>query len=159
MQGHWLAMRDAGVEVADELCLAVPLRPEAGAEAVDRLLALPARRRPTAVLVANHEASYGALPALQERDVRIPAELSVICYEDSQLARWWHPAITVVDNNAAQMGELASRLLLEQLERDAPAAAQAQAQAREFRVGSRLVERASCRSLRRTKGETQSFHR
>jgi LacI family transcriptional regulator, galactose operon repressor len=156
MQGHWLAMRSAGIELDDELSLAVPLRPEAGAEAVERLLALPARRRPTAVLVANHEASYGALPALQERDVRIPAELSVICYEDSQLARWWHPAITVVDNNAAQMGELASRLLLERLERDAPADP---GPASEFRVGSRLVERASCRALRRTKAETQRFHR
>jgi LacI family transcriptional regulator len=68
-----------------------------GRIAAEDLLALPARRRPTALIIANHEASYGALPALREHAVAIPAALSVICYEDSPLARWWHPAITVID--------------------------------------------------------------
>lgn len=154
LEGFWLALRKARVEVDDALVQQVPLRPEAGTEAVERLLALARRRRPTALLVANHEASYGALPALQERGVAIPAELSVICYEDSQLARWWHPAITVIDNNAAQMGELAARLLLERL----GAGRQGDgARLNEFRVGSQLVERASCRALRRPKDVTHSL--
>jgi LacI family transcriptional regulator, galactose operon repressor len=72
--------------------------------------------------------------------VAIPASLSVICYEDSPLARWWHPAITVIDNNARQMGELAARLLLQRLEGDRP-------EFSEIRVGSRLIERDSCRPV------------
>ena len=107
------------------------------------MLALPARRRPTALLVANHEASYGALPALRERSVTIPGALSVICYEDSQIARWWHPAITVIDNNARQMGELAARLLLQRLD----GADGDREEFSEFRVGTRIIERDSCRAL------------
>jgi LacI family transcriptional regulator len=152
MQGYWLAMQAADVPVSEELALAVPLSPDAGRTAVEALLALPARRRPTALLVANHEASYGALPALREHSVTIPADLSVICYEDSPLARWWHPAITVIDNNARQMGELAARLLLQRLEAaEAPAEAPAnwgRDEFSEFRVGTRLIERDSCRPLR-----------
>jgi len=148
MQGYWLAMQAAGVPVSDELTLATALSPDAGGPAVEALLALPARRRPTALLVANHEASYGALPALREHSVTIPADLSVICYEDSQLARWWHPAITVIDNNARQMGELAARLLLQRLD---PADG-AREEFSEFRVGTRLIERDSCRELSRTTG-------
>jgi LacI family transcriptional regulator len=110
---------------------------------VEALLALPARRRPTALLVANHEASYGALPALREHSVNIPDDLSVICYEDSPLARWWHPAVTVIDNNARQMGELAARLLLRRLE----TADVDRDEFSEFRVGTRLIERDSCRPL------------
>jgi len=143
MQGYWLAMQAAGVPVSDELTLAVPLSPEAGPPAVEALLGLPARRRPTALIIANHEAAYGALPALREHAVAIPADLSVLCYEDSQLARWWHPAITVVDNNARQMGELAARLLLQRLE----AADGDPEERREIRVGTRLIERDSCRTL------------
>ena len=139
MQGYWLAMQTAGVPVSEELTLATALSPEAGPPAVQALLALPARRRPTALLVANHEASYGALPALREHSVTIPADLSVICYEDSQLARWWHPAVTVIDNNARQMGELAARLLLQRLD---PADG-GRAEFSEFRVGTRLIERDS----------------
>lgn len=141
MQGYWLAMQAAGVPLSDELMLAVALRPDAGAQAVEQLLALPVSRRPTALLIASHEASYGALPALREHAVTIPAELSLVCYEDSQLARWWHPAITVIDNNARQMGELAARLLLQRLD----ATDIRPDEFSEFRVGARLVERASCR--------------
>ena len=143
MQGYWLAMQAAGVPVSADLTLAVALSPDAGAAAVEALLALPARRRPTALLVANHEACYGALPALQQRSAAIPGDLSVICYEDSPLARWWHPAITVVDNNAGQMGELAARRLLERLD----TADGGRKEFSEFRVGARLIERDSCRAL------------
>jgi LacI family transcriptional regulator len=143
MQGYWLAMRAAGVPVSEELTLATPLSPEAGAHAAQTLLALPARRRPTALIVANHEASHGAIPALREHSVSIPADLSVICYEDSSLARWWHPAITVVDNNARQMGELAARLLLQRLD---PADG-GREEFSEFRVGTKIIERDSCQAL------------
>jgi LacI family transcriptional regulator len=147
MQGYWLAMRAAGVPVSDELTLAAALSPDAGPPAVETLLALPARRRPTALIVANHEASYGALPALRERSVTIPADLSVICYEDSPLARWWHPAVTVIDNNARQMGELAARLLLQRLDPGLdpgldPADGD-RAEISEIRVGTRIIERDS----------------
>jgi LacI family transcriptional regulator len=143
MAGYWLAMRGAGIDPDGDLAVAAGLSPDAGAEAVAALLGLPAGRRPTALIIANHEAVYGALPALRERSVAVPAELSVICYEDSPLARWWHPAMTVIDNNARQMGELAARLLLSRLEQQEPSGREFS----EFRVGGRLVERDSCRAL------------
>jgi LacI family transcriptional regulator len=160
MAGFWLAMRGAGIDPDERLTVAAELSPDAGAEAVTALLGLPARRRPTALIIANHEAVYGALPALRERSVAVPGDLSVICYEDSPLARWWHPAMTVVDNNARQMGELAARLLLNRLEEPAGpdgrrergdpgagARVPGRQEFSEFRVGGRLVERDSCRRV------------
>ena len=93
MQGYWLAMQAAGLPISNALTRPTPLSPASGGAKGRwrRLLALPARQRPTALIVANHEASYGALPALREHSVTMPADLSVVCYEDSQLARWWHP--------------------------------------------------------------------
>jgi LacI family transcriptional regulator len=136
-------MQAAGVPVREELTLAVALSPEAGAQAAKTLLGLPARRRPTALIVASHEACYGALPSLREHPISVPDDLSVICYEDSPLARWWHPAITVIDNNARQMGELAARLLLQRMD---PGDGD-RAEFSEFRVGTRIVERDSCRTV------------
>ncbi len=150
MAGYWLAMRAAGIDPDEDLAVAAGQSPDAGAKAVTALLALPAVRRPTALIIANHEAVYGALPTLREQSVAVPAELSVICYEDSPLARWWHPAMTVIDNNARQMGELAARLLLTRLEQSGavPAGMGGSPEFSEFRVGGRLVERDSCRPLR-----------
>jgi LacI family transcriptional regulator len=146
MQGYWLAMQAAGLPISDALARPTPLCRESGAEAIAALMALPADERPTALIVTNHEASYGALPALRERSVAIPDDLSVICYEDSQLARWWYPAITVIDNNARQMGELAARLLLQRLDATVGSAGE-WGEFGEFRVGIRLIERGSCRAL------------
>jgi DNA-binding LacI/PurR family transcriptional regulator len=54
--------------------------------------------------------------------------------------RWWHPGVTVVDINAAEMGELAARLLLERIDGRRPPTTRAS----EFRVGTHLTVRASC---------------
>jgi len=144
MAGYWLGLRAAGIEPDEALAMATVQSPDAGADAIAALIGLPARRRPTALIIANHEAGYGALPALRERSVAVPAELSVVCYEDSPLARWWHPAVTVIDNNARQMGELAAQLLLKRLASDDRAGGE---EFSELRVGARLVERDSCRAL------------
>ena len=153
LAGYWLALRAAGVAADEDLTVAAEQSPEAGAAAVAALLGLPARRRLTALIITSHEAAYGALPALRERSVSVPAELSVVCYEDSPLARWWHPAMTVIDNNARQMGELAARLLLTRLERGGDGQA-GEHPFSEFRVGGRLVERDSCRPPRCSKSRS-----
>jgi LacI family transcriptional regulator len=141
LAGYRLAMGEAGVGYDDDLVFAGPLEPASGVAAVDRLLALPERRRPTAVLVTNHEAAFGLLPALRERKVRIPGELSVLCYEDADLLRWWDPAISVMDNNAARMGDLAVNILLDRVGGKANTETPRWT---EYRVGAQLVVRDSC---------------
>ena len=82
-----------GVQVLFAFLLAVPFsrgyQKVTQFEKVAFFVSLVTTALSSALLIANHEASYGALPALRERSVAIPADLSVICYEDSQLARWW----------------------------------------------------------------------
>lgn len=150
LAGYRLAMEEAGAGFHQDLVFQGPLEPSSGARAAAWLLARPQRLRPTAVLVTNHEAALGLLPALRERGVLIPQRLSVLCYEDADMLRWWQPAITVMDNNAARMGELAVRILLDRVA--APSGADIRPPASgtdghaptEYRVGARLVVRDSC---------------
>jgi LacI family transcriptional regulator len=141
LAGYRLALEEAGVGYREDLVFQGPLAPASGVEAVKRLLALPTRRRPTAALVTNHESVFGLLPALRERKLRIPDDLSVLCYEDADLLRWWDPAITVMDNNAARMGDLAVNILLDRI---AGKADSDSGRWTEFRVGAQLVIRQSC---------------
>jgi LacI family transcriptional regulator len=140
LQGYRLGLQDEGLAFVEELAVSGPLTPATGAEAVQQLLRLPPRRRPTALLVASHEAAFGALPALRQAGVDVPGELSVVCYEDAELMRWWHPAVTVLDINPAEMGELAARLLIERITGARPGSTRPA----EFRVGTHLTVRASC---------------
>lgn len=145
LSGYRLAMGERRIAVREELLMTGPFLADTGSEAVRALMALPLRRRPSALVVANHEAAFGALPALSELGVAVPSQLSLVCIEDAELMRWWHPAVTVVDNSAAKMGELASHLLLQRV-RDHDSNSPRRFE--EFRVGTHLVERASCGPLR-----------
>jgi LacI family transcriptional regulator len=109
--GFTAAMADAGLPVPDELVHRGLFTPEFGCTAATALLALP--EPPTALLISNHEASFGALPVL---GLHVPEQLSVICTEEEPFYSWWSPPLTTVDNRAALQAERAAALLLAQLD-------------------------------------------
>jgi LacI family transcriptional regulator len=107
------ALADAGVPVPDELVRRGPFTPEFGRAAAAEVLALP--EPPTALLVSNHEASFGVLPVLGERALPVPGRLSVICTEEEPFYSWSSPPLTTVDNRPELQAERAAALLLAQL--------------------------------------------
>ncbi|NUP25970.1 MAG: LacI family DNA-binding transcriptional regulator [Nocardia sp.] len=136
-EGYRLALATEGVEVDPDLVRKGPFTTEFGAEAVNSLL--DEQRGMTALYAANHEAVFGILPALSARGVSIPGELSLVCHEDMPWLAMWRPAITVVDNGAVQLANVAMDLLFQQIN-DA-----AEPDGRTYRIGARLIERESCR--------------
>lgn len=149
-RGYSDALRRHGLPVDERLVVQGPFTQRFGAEAVDELL--DRRTGMTALLAANHEAVFGILPGLVARGMRIPDDLSLVCYEDMPLLQMWQPAVTVVDTGASQLGELAVDLLLGQMrelrawEKDGRPAGVEQLRklTRTYRVGAQLVHRGSC---------------
>jgi LacI family transcriptional regulator len=108
------AMARAGLPLLPELVHRGPFDAGFGREAAGEVLRLP--EPPTALLVSNHEASFGALPVLGEVGLRVPDELSVVCTEEEPFFGWWSPPLTTVDNRAEVLAERAAALLLAQLD-------------------------------------------
>ena len=137
--GYEQALREHGLDVDPSLVERGPFTPAFGAEGTRALL----ERRPdvTALFAANHEAVFGVLPTLVSRGIRLPRDLSLICYEDISWLRSWQPPVTVVDNGADELGRLCFDLLLRQM-RESPAPGRGPG--RVYRVGAELVERSSC---------------
>jgi LacI family transcriptional regulator len=96
------------------------------------------------LLIANHEAAFGALPALVERHIDVPKQVSVIVYEDAPWFAYWGPPLTVVDNQPAALANAAVSLLLSRLHHQ-PDAGQPDAAVRPH-PGSKLIVRSSCAS-------------
>src|SRR4029453_1120382 len=91
---------------------------EGGAAATRELLA----RRPQldGLFVASDLMALGALDALRAAGRRVPDDVAVVGFDDSELARPAAPAPTTVRQPIERLGARMARLLLDQLERDAP---------------------------------------
>ena len=73
---------------------------------------------PTAVFVTNYEMTLGAIMALNESPIRVPDELSIIGFDNQQLARIVKPALTIVVQPIQAIGETAATLLMKRLRDD-----------------------------------------
>jgi DNA-binding LacI/PurR family transcriptional regulator len=91
---------------------------EHGAEATRELLRDP--RPPTAILYDNDVMAVAGLSAAQRLGVSVPADLSIVSWDDSALCELTHPAITSVGRDIAGVGAMAARMLREMVEGQRP---------------------------------------
>jgi DNA-binding LacI/PurR family transcriptional regulator len=87
--------------------------PELGYPVVQTLLQ---RRKPfTAIVSFNDMAAIGAIRALGDANLRVPEDVSVIGFDDIQLAAFHTPRLTTIRQPLRDMGENAARTLLRRL--------------------------------------------
>jgi DNA-binding LacI/PurR family transcriptional regulator len=87
---------------------------EGGTRATRRLLSSP--RRPTAIVYDNDVMAIAGLAVAQEMGFHVPADLSIVAWDDSPLCRLVHPPLTAVGRDIPAYGALAARKLLEAIE-------------------------------------------
>ena len=116
--GHEAAMAQAGLEQPAELAVEAGLSRRGGHAAALQLLALPAARRPTAILTDNNLCGLGVVRALLDRGVAIGQEVSVIVYDgvpaDNLLAGMTVAAIE--QPTAYEAGQTMAEMLLAQIQ-------------------------------------------
>ena len=93
--------------------------------------------RPTAVLAMSDAMAIGAMRALRDRGLAIPGDVSVVGFDDIDLAPHVDPPLTTVHQPIRRKGEEAVRLLLTVIERRDAAAPEHR------RLETRLVVRGS----------------
>ncbi len=70
---------------------------------------------PTAVFVTNYEMTLGAIMAINERNIRIPDQLSLIGFDNIQMAKIVKPSLSIVVQPIKQIGETAANILLKRM--------------------------------------------
>ncbi len=113
--GHTSALAETGTLAAPELLRSVEPTADLGYRAACDLLDLP--RRPTALVAFNDKTAVGALRAAAERGLRVPQDLSIAGFDDSELSRSTTPTLTTVRQPLEEMGRMAVSLLMRTLER------------------------------------------
>ena len=97
-------MIDDGAAGADDVLLA-RRRTSAGYEHTHALIDL--RAPPTAIFCSNDRMAVGCYQALKERGVSIPDDVSVIGYDDEEVARHLSPQLTTLVLPHREMGRWA----------------------------------------------------
>jgi LacI family transcriptional regulator len=107
-RGIHTALQHAGLQLAGEL--PTLWWPEPAHHAVSQLLAH--RATPTALICMNDRVAFGAYQALTEAGLSIPEDVSVVSFDDSDLASWSRPQMTSVGIPHLELGRRATELLL-----------------------------------------------
>lgn len=137
-EGFTETLRAAGLELAPDYVQIADFRRHGGYQATLRLLGLAAP--PSAIFVANNLMTIGALHAIHEIGVKVPEHLSIVGFDDLDLADLLAAPLTVVDRPMEEQGVLAIRLLLSRL--DGTNAGEP----RHVVLETRLIERGSSRA-------------
>jgi LacI family transcriptional regulator len=112
LTGYHLALAEAGIEFDPRLIAEGAFVAQSGFEAMVRLL----EKRPfTAVFVASDVVALGAMGAIRVTHLRIPADISVVGFDDIPLAAYFDPPLTTVRIPAYDLGRTAGNLLLAQI--------------------------------------------
>jgi DNA-binding LacI/PurR family transcriptional regulator len=107
---------DLGLSIRPELTIQLEkdlTSPELGYPVVKQLLAH--HRSFTAFLSFNDIAAIGAIRALHDVGLRVPQDVSVVGFDDIKEAAFQTPSLTTIRQPLHQMGALAVRSLLQQL--------------------------------------------
>jgi LacI family transcriptional regulator, galactose operon repressor len=113
LTGLLSVLADAGVEVASGWVCA-DWQPEAGYEATMNLLE---DQQPRALVCLNDRMAFGAYQALDDHELAVPADVSVVSFDDHPVASWMRPRLTTVALPHYELGWAAVDLLFSEIER------------------------------------------
>ncbi len=110
LRGYRSALARAGISLGDDRVLVGPASVLGGSIAFER--AWEDGLRPTAVMAMSDAMAVGAMRAIGDRGLGVPDDVSVVGFDDIDLAPHTNPPLTTVHQPTRQKGEEAVRLLL-----------------------------------------------
>lgn len=115
-EGYKSALEEHGLPVCEELVFRQPFTLAGGATVIDMILNQP--EHPTAIFFADPLLGVGAVKKAHARGLRIPDDLSIVGFDDTDLRFAVHPTLTAVCQDARALGQEAARWLARKLNGD-----------------------------------------
>jgi len=113
LRGYRTALTEARLEVSPKLELHGSFSEESGYAAMKRILGM--KPRPTAVFAANDAMAVGAISAVHEAGLAIPADIAIGGFDDIAMAKYIKPSLSSVHVSIYDLGAIAARKLVESI--------------------------------------------
>jgi LacI family transcriptional regulator len=111
VDGYRAALDAAGLAFDPDLLHYGDFRHPSGYDRGGKLLDLA--EPPTAIFAASDLQAWGVYEAARRRGLRVPADLSVVGFDDLPTSAWASPPLTTVRQPLADMAGMAARILLQ----------------------------------------------
>jgi len=112
--GYRQALREAGLPMDEALIMKGDFQYESGYQAARQLLSM--EDPPTAIFACNDLMAVGAISAAVRLGRQVPADLSVVGFDDVPLASFANPALTTIVQPKYEIGVVAATMLLERMQ-------------------------------------------
>ncbi len=114
LSGYRMAMDEAGLRVPQEYIRWGDWEYHSGVEQTEALLSLTIP--PTAIFAMNDPMAAGCYTAIKRRGLGIPSDLSVVGFDNREMASHLYPGLTTVALPNKQIGYIAAKHLLQRLD-------------------------------------------
>lgn len=113
LKGYRRVHEDYSLPIDEKLIKYGDYKVDSGYELLNELLKM--EEPPTAVFVTNYEMTLGAIMAINENNIIVPEQLSIIGYDNLQMAKIVKPPLSIVVQPMKAIGETAAELILKRL--------------------------------------------
>lgn len=114
-EGYQKALLDHGIEFHEDYVSKGPFTNEHGYEATMKMLSL--ENPPEAIFAASDNIALGVLNAAENKHVRIPEDLALAGFNDTEFSSNARIQLTTVDQNQQKMGCLSVQALIDLIDR------------------------------------------
>ncbi|MCP4273196.1 MAG: LacI family DNA-binding transcriptional regulator [Gammaproteobacteria bacterium] len=110
LEGHKNALTEYGINYNEDLLYEGDFHEESGINGLDNFLSK--KQKFTALVCGNDEMASGAMVQARESDIHVPNDLSIIGYDDIDVAYYLHPKLTTIKYPVEKMGLMAARWVI-----------------------------------------------
>lgn len=116
LKGYYRVHEDYMIEVDSSLIKYGDYRLEGGYNMLSELVSM--KNPPTAVFVTNYYMTLGAIIAINESNIHIPEDISLIGFDNLEMSRIFKPSLSMVVQPMKEISESAAELILRRLAGD-----------------------------------------
>ena len=138
LQGYKQALTDYNIPIQNSLIVKGAFMENSGYNLTKKLLL---KQKPTAIFLGDDIMAIGAMKAIKELGLRIPEDISIIGFDDIEIARHLTPALTTLRMKIPEMASIVVSTLITSIDNDLDFSAS-------YTVPVELIERESCSELK-----------
>lgn len=112
-EGYKMALRDYNIDTVPDYIMQGDWFEGNGYKSTLKLIEM--KNPPDAIFASNNLICEGCIKALWDRNIRIGKDISLVGFDDNQLADFVNPKVTIIRRSTSEMGKVATQMLLEKI--------------------------------------------